>query len=151
MITHLNTPTESTDLRWYRFHFTGSWSALVFFYRCLHGFYNLDILKFIIPFTEDPNYSTRSSLENLVLKELTFPADCTAKFYSHRNIILWNSLVKNVKIYLHKPSTTSSVSNLCAWVTCCRCAACPPTWALGGAEKCYHIFFMYFFPCLVWT
>ena len=117
---------------------------ICFFYKCLHGFFNLDILNFV-PLNEDPNYHTRASTDRLVLKQLPFRTEFTAKFFSHRIVKLWNSLPleirsivcinKNIKpfkttlykLYMHKLSTNFNVDNLCTWVGCCRCPACRPT------------------------
>lgn len=117
---------------------------LCFFYKCIHGFYNLNLSN-LIPFRDISVSITRSGQDSLLLQALPFRTETAAGFFSHRIVKLWNNLPQSIrtivcidkkitpfrtkihKYYFQKLSTHFDPDNTCTWVGVCRCASCRPT------------------------
>lgn len=116
---------------------------LCFLYKCIHGFYNINIFEFI-RFQNYSQQQTRLRSSQFVIQ----PNKCKTwkgdEFFFNRIAYSWNKLpseLKSIKcknkdiwpfknklleFYQLRTETVFQDDNPCTWVLCCRCPICRP-------------------------
>ena len=116
---------------------------MCFLYKCIYGFYKLNINDFI-EFYGNSRHNTRLSASHLMIRPKSYKTVKGAEFLFNRIVKPWNNLppdlkcikCKNkdiwpfksrlLKYYHQRTEQTFQSENLCTWTSSCRCPACRP-------------------------
>ena len=116
---------------------------ICFYYKCLHGYFNIEINHSTSTYDLTRTHKNRDSTQ---LSPTAFRTETAANFYSYRIIKLWNNLpdhicsttcsdkdIKSLKTklflhYSHKLSLQFLADNVYTWVSHCSYVTCRPTW-----------------------
>ena len=115
---------------------------ICFLYKCINGFYNIDINDFI-KFQNHSHYQTRMRTNK---PSMIYPTRSNtvkgAEFFFNRIVSCWNILPSDIKslkcknkdiwpfknklleYYQHRTSTVFQSDNICTWTSSCRCPIC---------------------------
>ena len=109
-------------------------TAIVFFWKCLYGNYDVDVNDFV-SFFSDGGGSTRNSLDSgFLLVPPLCRTHCFKRSFFNRIVPMWNSLPSNVRHITNYSSFISSLKHLmnssfdssdcCSWFFKCMCCNC---------------------------
>ena len=131
--------TELLPLNYYK-----EFRDMCFMYKCIHGFYKLDINDFIQFYGNTHHHQTRIGTNQFVIRSNRCKTIKGAEFFFNRSTIPWNNLTpetktikcknkdiwpfknKLLKRYHHLTETFFQSHNVCTWTSSCRCPLCRP-------------------------
>ena len=115
---------------------------LIFFHKCVHGYYDVNLDNFVHFYRSDHNYPrTRSTNDILKLKPHFCHTESFARSYFNRIVPLWNQLHSHIRssesvslfksnvisFYQQKFTNCFNSDDTCTWITTCRCHNCHQT------------------------